>query len=85
MKKISLKGASWDSMLLSVSKVLAMFFNIISAKMLSMGLTKLEYGTYSQANIINEVGASIILMGMPDALNYFYHRKVHEITSHPDF
>jgi len=62
-------------MLLSVSKILTMLFNIASAKILSMGLTTVEYGTYSQANLIYDLGTNLILLGMPDALNFYFHRK----------
>lgn len=75
MKKINLKGASWDSMFLAFAKVLSILFNLISAKILSTGLTLTEYGTYSQANLVNSIGASIILLGLVDALNYYFNRK----------
>ena len=75
MKKISLKGASADSIFLAFAKVLTLLFAIISAKILSTGLSLVEYGTYSQANLVNSLGASIIMMGLGDALNYFYNKK----------
>lgn len=75
MKKINIRGASWDSMFLTFGKVLTMLFSIISAKMMSEGLSLAEYGTYSQANLVNTVGASLILLGLVDALNYYFSGK----------
>ena len=75
MKKISLRGASWDSMFLAFSKVLTLLFSIVSAKILSNGLTLQEYGTYSQANLVYSIGSSLILLGLVDAMNYFFNRR----------
>ncbi len=79
MKRISIKGAGWDSMFLAVGKVLTMLFTIVSAKMLSVGLSLTEYGTYSQANLVNTVGRSLILLGLGDALNYFFNSRQENI------
>ena len=75
MKKIAIKGASWDSMFLTFSKVLSMLFNILSAKMLSMGLSLEVRGTYAQANVVLSTGASIILLGLVDSMNYYFNSK----------
>lgn len=75
MKKISLKGVSGDSMFLAFSKIITLLFGILTAKILSMGLTLTEYGTYSQANLVNTLCASLLLLGLPDALNFFYNNK----------
>ncbi len=79
MKKISLKGASWDSVFLAVGKVLTLLFGILSAKLLSTGLSLSEYGTYSQANLVSTVGRSLILLGLGDALNYYFNKKSDDI------
>ena len=76
MKKISLKGASGDSLFLAFSKIITLRFGILTAKILSMGLTLTEYGTYSQVNLVNTLSASILLLGLPDALNFFYNNKL---------
>lgn len=75
MKKINLKGASWDSMFLTMAKVLTMAFGIILSKIMSMGLTLEEYGTYSQVNLVTSIGTSAILLGLGDAVNYFFNKK----------
>ena len=66
MKKMSIKGASWDSLFLSLAKFLTLLFGIVSAKMLSTALSLEEYGTYAQANLIMTTGTSIILLGLGD-------------------
>ena len=75
MKKHSIKGVAWDSMFLAFAKIVTLLFGIISTKILSTGLSLSEYGTYAEANIINSLGASLLLMGTPDALNYFYNKQ----------
>ena len=75
MKRIGLRGASWDSLFLSFGRVLTMLFAIISAKMMATGLSLTEYGTYSQANLVSAVGASLIALGLVDALNYYFSGK----------
>ena len=80
MKKFSIKGASWDSVFLTFSKILSMFFNIISAKILSTGLTLGERGTYAAANLVISTGASIILLGLVDSMNYYFNSKDEKIN-----
>ena len=75
MKKINIKGASWDSMFLAFTKALTMLFGILTAKILSVGLTLEGYGTYSQANLVMTTGTSVILMGLGDALSYYFNNN----------
>lgn len=75
MKKISIKGATWDSAFLAFSKALTLICNIVLAKILSMGLSLEGYGTYAQAMLIISTGSSIIILGMGDALAYFFNHK----------
>lgn len=78
MKKINASGASWNSIFLACSKILTLLFGIISAKLLSVGLSLEEYGTYSQANLVATVGATVIMLGLVDALNFFFNKKTDE-------
>lgn len=79
MSKFSMKGASWDSIFLASAKILTMAIGILIAKILSVGLSLEEYGTYSQANLINTVGASVIALGLSDAVNYFFNRRQSDV------
>ncbi len=73
MKKISMKGATWDSVFLSVVKFITTFTAILQTKILSVGLSLTDYGTYSQANIIVSICVSVLLLGLGDAINYFFN------------
>ena len=76
MKKINFKGASWDSMFLAFVKILTILTSIVLTKILSTGLSLMEYGTYSQANVIISICTSFLLLGLGDALNYFYNNQI---------
>ena len=75
MRKINLKGASYDSIFLAISKALTMVFGIVLSKILSVGLSLEAYGTYSQANLIVSIATSMILLGLGDAVNYYYNKR----------
>lgn len=75
MKKISLKGASWDSFFLTAVKIVTTLSTIILTKILSTGLSLTQYGTYSSANVVVSLGVSFLLLGFGDAINYFYNNK----------
>ncbi|MFQ7526630.1 MAG: hypothetical protein ACLRMN_02620 [Mediterraneibacter gnavus] len=80
MKHINTKGASWDSMFLTFVKILTTLTSIVVTKILSVGLSLTDYGTYSQAILIVSIGTTIILFGLGDALNYFYNNQSIEAT-----
>ena len=73
MKKISMKGAAWDSVFLTVVKFITIFTAILQTKVLSIGLSLTDYGTYSQANIVVSISVSSRLLGLGDAINYFFN------------
>lgn len=75
VKKLDMQGASWDSFFLISVKFLTVFTSMALTKLLSAGLSLKEYGTYSQANIVVSVGTSVLLLGLGDALNYYYNNK----------
>lgn len=79
MKKLKMKGATWDSVFLTVAKVFTLAFGILLSKIMSTGLSLTEYGTYSQANIVVSIGTSIILLGLGDAVNYFFNKNKNDI------
>ena len=73
MKNINMKGATWDSIFLTIVKFITTFTAILQTKILSVGLSLTDYGTYSQANVIVSISASILLLGLGDAINYFFN------------
>lgn len=80
MKKISFKGAMWDSIFLTGAKMLTMVFGIVLSKILSTGLSLTEYGAYSAVNIVTSVVTSLILLGFGDAVNYYFNKKEENTT-----
>lgn len=75
MKRLSMKGASWDSMFLTAVKIVTTLTSILLTKILSVGLSLESYGTYSQVTVVVTIGTSLLLMGLGDALNYFYNKQ----------
>ena len=73
MKRINLKGASWDSVFLTFVKFVTTLTAILQTKILSVGLSLTDYGTYSQANVVLSVCTVVLLFGLGDAINYFYN------------
>lgn len=77
MKKINIKGASWDAVFLTFVKLVTTLTAILQTKVLSVGLSLTDYGTYSQANVVVSVCTAILLLGLGDAINYFYNDERH--------
>ena len=76
----SIKGASWDAIFLSGAKILTLLFGIVLSKIMSVGLSLQAYGTYAQANLITSVGTSLILLGLGDALNYYFNNRQQDLS-----
>lgn len=75
MRIRNIKGASWDSMFLVVVRVISTLASIIEIKILSVGFDLTDYGTYSQIGVIVSICNSMLLLGMGDALNYYYNNR----------
>lgn len=60
-----------DAVRLTVSKMMVMVISMVSAMLLSRFRTVEEYGTYSQLLMIINLVTTIIMMGLPNSLNYF--------------
>jgi len=58
----------------SSSKFLKYGFQLISTMLLSRFRTLEEYGTFSQILLVSNLATSIIMMGLPNSLNYFLPR-----------
>ncbi|PKM69635.1 MAG: hypothetical protein CVU94_02900 [Firmicutes bacterium HGW-Firmicutes-19] len=70
MKKTSVTLGN-DALRLTASKVITMIISMISAMLLSRFRTLGEYGTYSQLLIIVSIATSLIMLGLPNSINYF--------------
>lgn len=73
MRKIKAAGAASDSILLAFVRVVTMLVAILQTKILSVGLSLADYGTYSQAHVISAIFTSMTILGLGDAINYFYN------------
>ncbi len=59
---------------LTVSKFVALFVTMLSAMLLSRFRSVEEYGTYSELLLVVNLVITIIMMGLPNSLNYFLGR-----------
>lgn len=84
MKKISLKGASADAILLTFIKLVTMVIGLAITRLLSEYLSVHEYGTYSQIMLLVSTVSSITIFGMSDGVNYFFNRE-HDAESRDSY
>lgn len=70
-----LRGASIDSLLLTFVRFFTMIVGLIITKMMSVYFSLDDYGTYSQAMLIVSTISSVSILGLTDAVNYFYNIK----------
>lgn len=68
-------GLASDATKLSLSNILSLSINMITIMLLSRFISKFEYGTYSQIQIINVLAVAIFSMGLPNCINYFFARS----------
>lgn len=72
--KSRISGAAVDSLILSFVKIVTTVSGIVCTMILSRTLSLAEYGTYSQGNLVVSLAASMTVMGLTDASNYFFNR-----------
>lgn len=68
-------GAAVDSILLTGVRVFTAIVSMVVAKMLAVNFSVEEYGVYSQAMLIVTTGTSLTVLGLTDAINYFYNKE----------
>lgn len=67
------KGAASDSIILTFVRVITAVLGLLVTKLLSIHFSLHEYGTYSQAMLIVTTASSISILGLTNAVNYFYN------------
>lgn len=67
-------GAAVDSLILSFVKIVTTVSGVVCTMILSRSLSLAEYGTYSQGNLVVSLAASMTVLGLTDASNYFFNR-----------
>lgn len=63
-----------EAVRVSIAKILAQALTLIAAMLMSRFLTLEEYGTYSQVVLIITMLTSLIMLGLPNSMNYFMGR-----------
>lgn len=67
-----------DTIKLTASKVITMLIGLVSSMLLSRFRSLTEYGTYSQLLMVINLACSLIMLGLPNSLNYFIARADNE-------
>lgn len=68
-----MNGAAADSILLTFIRAVTTVVGLVIAKLLSISFSLGEYGTYSQISLLVTTADSLTILGMTDAVNYFYN------------
>ena len=63
-----------DALKLTMSKVITLVISMVIAMLLSRFRTVAEYGTYSQIMLTINLVTTIVLLGLPNSVNYFLAR-----------
>ena len=74
MKRIK-GGAAIGSILLTGVRVFTAAVSMVVAKMLAVSFSVEEYGIYSEVMLIVTTGTSITILGLTDAINYFFNKE----------
>ena len=64
-----------NTVILTGSKIFVSMLGIITAMLLARFRTLEEYGTYSQIIMIADLVSSILLLGLPNSINYFLSKE----------
>lgn len=68
-----MNGAAVDSIILTFIQVVTTAVGLIVSKILSVNFSLIEYGTYSQVMLIVTTASSLTILGMTNAVNYFFN------------
>ena len=68
-------GSSVDSLLLAGVKLVTLSTGIVSTMVLSHSLSLHAYGTYAQGVLLVTLCADATVLGLADAVNYFFNRE----------
>lgn len=67
------KGKSVEAFFLTIVRLLSTLLTLVCIKIVSVHFSLEEYGTYSEALLIVTTFTSITILGMTDAVNFFYN------------
>ena len=60
-----------DAVVLTGSKIMVALIGVVTSMLLARFRTLNEYGTYSQIIMITDLVSTILLLGLPNSINYF--------------
>ena len=63
-----------DTVRLTLSKVISLCIGMLTTMLLSRFRTLQEYGTYSQILLVINLASSLLMLGLPNSINYFLAR-----------
>lgn len=72
------KGKSVEAFFLTIVRLLSTLLTLVCIKIVSVHFSLEEYGTYSEALLIVTTFTSITILGMTDAVNFFYNNTPSE-------
>ena len=80
-------GASVDALALTFVRIVTILISMVIYKLLAVYFSVEEYGTYASAMLVATTATSLTVLGLTDAINYFYvkdknreHSKVYVYT-----
>ena len=73
MRLKAMNGAAVDSIILVFIQVVTTAVGLVVSKILSVNFSLTEYGTYSQVMLITTTASSLTILGMTNAVNYFFN------------
>ena len=73
MRLKAMNGAAVDSIILTFIQVVTTAVGLVVSKILSVNFSLTEYGTYSQVMLITATASSLTILGMTNAVNYFFN------------
>lgn len=68
-----------ETIRVSIAKVLAQALTLVAAMLMSRFLTLEEYGTYSQIVLVITMLTSLLMLGLPNSMNYFMGRAENDM------
>lgn len=67
-----------DATILTVSKIMVSMIGLVTSMLLARFRTLEEYGTYSQILMVVDLVSTIVLLGLPNSVNYFLAKAENE-------
>lgn len=74
MRRIKIgKGLAVDSLILTLVRFVTIAISLIITKIMAVGFSLHDYGTYSQGTLIITTAAALSILGLTDGTNFFYN------------